>query len=132
MGIMLSIDPNPFCITIPESAFTIPGFEAWLESGACPEHGRFEFLDGEVCVDMSPERAESHSLVKGEIYHVLTGVVRERNLGMIFPDGVTFTNDAVEDRKFKPRLRAASEYKRYINAVQGAPRRGDFKLHRPQ
>ncbi len=90
---MASTVPEKLCVAVPETAFTSAGFRAWLESDEFPEVGRIDLCDGEVLVDMSPERAQSHTLVKGEIYRVLAGLVRERNLGRIYVDGVRFRND---------------------------------------
>jgi hypothetical protein len=42
-------------LRIPGEAFTFEGFQRWVESGAFPENGRIDYLQGDIEVDMSPE-----------------------------------------------------------------------------
>jgi Uma2 family endonuclease len=79
---------------IPESATTLRGFREWSWSDDFPQHGRISFLDGEIVVDMSKERAESHVKVKTEVYRVLTNLAIDDELGEFFSDGMGVTNVA--------------------------------------
>jgi hypothetical protein len=62
------MDHEDVDIVIPESALKLQGFREWSWSDDFPERGRISFLDGELVVDMSKERLDSHVLVKAEIY----------------------------------------------------------------
>jgi Uma2 family endonuclease len=81
-------------VSIPDSAYSLDGFRRWAASSDFPEHGRFTLFDGEVFVDMSPERIGTHNQVKAEITFTLEGIRREDDLGVLYPDGLWLTNDA--------------------------------------
>jgi Uma2 family endonuclease len=83
-------------VTIPPSAHTLDGFRAWVRSGELPSSCRVTFVGGKVIIDMSPERAGSHSAVKMEVTSVLYRLTRERNLGQFFPDGTLVSNQAAD------------------------------------
>ncbi|MCG8586939.1 MAG: Uma2 family endonuclease, partial [Pirellulales bacterium] len=80
-------------ITVPDSASTLAGFRDWVASDDCPERGRFAFIDNQVMIDMSPERIESHVLVKQEIAYTVDSLNRELDLGKFYTDGVLITNE---------------------------------------
>lgn len=81
-------------IFIPKSAFTLQGFREWSWSDEFPQEGRISFIDGEIFVDMSKERLQSHVGAKGEIYRVNGSLVQELDLGKFYPDGTGVTNRA--------------------------------------
>ena len=79
-------------ISIPDSAWTLDGFRDWIASDACPERGRFAFLENKLVFDMSPEHAEFHVGVKQEISLAIQLINRKRDLGKFYSDGVLLTN----------------------------------------
>jgi Uma2 family endonuclease len=81
-------------VSVPRDAFEHLGFRRWLTSAAFPEHVRATFAEREVFVDMSPESIESHNKVKGAVTAALEWIVREEDLGEIYPDGALLTNEA--------------------------------------
>lgn len=80
-------------IRIPATAYTLDGFRSWAHSDKFPECGKITYVQGEVCVDMSPEELQSHNLSKGDVFGWLWGHVRENDLGRIFADGALLVND---------------------------------------
>ena len=80
-------------VSVPDSAYSLAGFRRWAASDDFPEHGRFMLFDGEVFVDMPPERIGTHNQVKAEITFTLEGINREDKLGVLYPDGLWLTND---------------------------------------
>lgn len=92
---MIARVPYPECnVTIPETAHTLDGYRAWVRSDDFPERGEISFLDGEIHIDMSPEKYQSHNQVKAEINHVVYELVKECDLGNYYPDGAWLTNEA--------------------------------------
>ncbi|MAT70509.1 MAG: hypothetical protein CMJ58_13410 [Planctomycetaceae bacterium] len=79
-------------IVIPQTRMTIDDFREWVYSEDFPERGRVTYVQGRVTVDMSPERVDLHTKIKGEISFVITGLVKAAGLGEFFPDGAWFTN----------------------------------------
>ena len=80
-------------VAVPADAHTLEGFRRWVESPDFPEQGRISLIQGEVLIDMSPERIDSHNQVKGEINNVIDPLVKSLRLGRYYPDGALFTND---------------------------------------
>jgi Uma2 family endonuclease len=68
-------------------------FRDWVTSPDFPEHAKPTYLDGDAWVDMSPESVETHNKVKLEFTVKLAGLVRRRDLGEAYADGVLFTNE---------------------------------------
>jgi Uma2 family endonuclease len=79
-------------VSVPPSAGTLEGFREWALSDGFPERGKITFVAGGVIVDMSPESLEEHSEIKTEICRVLSGLVRDQNLGRLHIDGAMITN----------------------------------------
>ncbi len=79
-------------LVVPDSAHCVAGFEAWRDSDEFPREGRIDLCCGEVLVDMSPERAETHVELKGEIYWVIRKLLKSNASGQIYGDGVAFTH----------------------------------------
>ncbi len=80
-------------VTIPDTAYTLDGFRDWVNSDDFPERGLITYFQGDVIVDMSPERIESHNKVKAEIGRVLGNLVRQLDCGVFYTDRLWFTND---------------------------------------
>src|SRR4051794_4291494 len=84
------------CITVPATAATLAGFRAWSASDEFPETGRITYLAGEIIVDMSPERLDSHGQVKIAIASALFTLARRQNIGKVYPDGGRLVNEAAD------------------------------------
>lgn len=74
-------------IVIPASASTLEDFRQWTASVDFPEKGKIAYLGGEIFIDMSAERLDSHNAVKAEIFSTLYRMVNELDLGKFYPDG---------------------------------------------
>ncbi|MFI5454684.1 MAG: Uma2 family endonuclease [Isosphaerales bacterium] len=81
-------------IRIPTSVSTHAGFRAWATSDAFPEKLRASFINQEIVIDMSLEELETHNKVKGEVYRVVGGLIRDLDLGELYCDGTLVTNVA--------------------------------------
>jgi Uma2 family endonuclease len=92
MATVDSFSSLPAVVVVPPSGMTLDRFRAWAESEEFPGQGRISFVDGRLIIDMSPERIDLHTKVKGEISFVLTGIVKQERLGEFFPDGAWITN----------------------------------------
>jgi Uma2 family endonuclease len=79
-------------VEVPRSGMTFDEFRDWTRSEDFPERGRITYINGKLIIDMSPERLYLHTKVKGEITYVITGIVKEGNLGEFFPDGARVSN----------------------------------------
>ncbi|HKI01932.1 MAG TPA: Uma2 family endonuclease [Thermoanaerobaculia bacterium] len=74
-------------VCIPAAATRgLTGFREWACSDDFPEHGRIDFLAGDLEVDMSPEELDTHGLVKSEISTALQLLVARPNLGHVYID----------------------------------------------
>ena len=93
---IVPIRVTDFCFAVPADAHTLAGFRAWAASDDFPEYARISLIQGELIIDMSPERADSHNAVKEEIGRVLSTLVRELDLGRFYVDGMWITNDDAE------------------------------------
>jgi Uma2 family endonuclease len=85
--------PPVFHVTVPESAHTLAGFRRWAASEAFPETGKISYLAGDLFIDMSPEKFDTHNQVKAEINGILHRLVKQLDLGKYCPDGLWITND---------------------------------------
>jgi Uma2 family endonuclease len=83
-------------LEIPEWVTNLAAFRRWTDEPSFPEKGNIWWLCGKVWADMSQEQIFTHVDIKGEIYHVLKGIVRTGRLGRIFTDGLLLTNDAAD------------------------------------
>lgn len=73
-------------VEFPFGRLTFEEFRHWTLSDNFPERGRFDFLDGRIEADMSPESLYSHNKPKGRIYSVLDRRAEEDELGDVFGD----------------------------------------------
>jgi hypothetical protein len=86
-GASPAIDTEPSdgdCVVIPPGATTLSGFRAWSASDTFPERGKITFVDGEIIIDTSPERIDSHGSVKTEVCRVIANVIFDEDLGKLF------------------------------------------------
>jgi Uma2 family endonuclease len=83
-------------VDVPETAYTLDGFRAWVYSPDFPERGQITFFKKQVLVDMSPERVESHNKVKTEINGVIGPLVKQMDIGCFYCDRLWFTNDEAD------------------------------------
>jgi Uma2 family endonuclease len=83
-------------VRVPGAVTDLESFRRWAYSDEFPEQGRIAFLQGEVWVDMSPERLNSHSLLKSEFYRVLNQLARDDDSGKFFPDGALWTHERAD------------------------------------
>ncbi|GMU20099.1 MAG: hypothetical protein AMXMBFR13_01990 [Phycisphaerae bacterium] len=104
-------------IRIPGHFPDIASFRDWARSDEFPETGRYSFLNGEVWVDMSPERLFSHNQVNGEFAIVIGTLVKANRLGRYFhdrtllshpeaglstePDGLFVSRDSIRSGRVK-------------------------------
>jgi len=79
-------------IRIPDWVSDLASFRKWARSPEFPQSGRLSYLDGEVWVDMSPERLFSHNRVKTEFTSVLALLVKQNREGMLFSDRTLLSN----------------------------------------
>jgi Uma2 family endonuclease len=75
-------------VTVPEWVRDRASFHRWTASEEFPEHGRVDYLAGEIWVDMSEEQAYSHNRVRARFYYVLEGLSLAQGKGTFFVDGL--------------------------------------------
>lgn len=81
---------------IPASARDLEGFRRWARSGRFPDHGRIDYLGGNLEVDMSPEELHTHGLVKAAIGARLHDWIAEAGLGDVYIDRARVSSSAAE------------------------------------
>jgi Uma2 family endonuclease len=81
-------------VPVPPDIRDLDSFRRWARSSACPEKGRFEFIGGEVQVDLSPEPLWSHNQVRGACLATLHGLARQTDSGLYLSAGVLLSNPA--------------------------------------
>jgi Uma2 family endonuclease len=79
-------------LRIPSWAWDHTGFRRWIASPDFPDTVRASFIGGEVFIEMSPEKLESHNKVKTAVTATLDRIVREDDLGEVFSDGVLLSH----------------------------------------
>ena len=75
----------PFWVSDHES------FRRWARSDEFPDHGWYSYLDGELWVDTSMEKA-IHNWIKGRIGAVLDSLAQQANSGRFFFDRMLLTH----------------------------------------
>jgi Uma2 family endonuclease len=88
-------------VEIPPWVTDLDSFRRWMDSDYFPDAGRIDFIKGDVWVDMSKEQIFTHAAVKNEFNIVLGSMVKNKQLGLYFPDGVLLSN-VVADIAVKP------------------------------
>src|SRR3954466_12462406 len=87
-----ALEPPP--IQVPASAFTPAGFREWAFSASYPQRGRATLIDGNIFIDMTSERFNTHNFVKLEVTSVIYSLAKSERLGMTAADGALITNEA--------------------------------------
>lgn len=80
-------------IHIPEWVVGHPSFLRWLRTTDIPEGVVVGFLNGDVWVDVMPERAFAHNRIKTAVAATLGRLVQQGKLGVYFGDGMLFTSE---------------------------------------
>ncbi len=83
-------------VLVPAGAGTLEGFRAWTASPNFPETGKIAFLGGEIFIDMSAERVDSHAAVKFEVVRVVGSYVVKALLGEFYVDGIRLVDEDTE------------------------------------
>jgi Uma2 family endonuclease len=115
---------------------SLEDFRRWMRSDEFPEHGRIDYVDGHIEVDMSPEDLFCHGTIKTEIEGVLYNCVKRHEHLYLFtdctrvtcsaggvsaePDIVLLSEDAIESGHVKLVPKASGEKDRYTE-IEGPP-----------
>ncbi|MGH9360798.1 MAG: Uma2 family endonuclease [Thermoanaerobaculia bacterium] len=81
-------------LLIPAEAHSFDGFRSWCHSERFPERWRIDYLAGEIEVDMSPEDAYTHGVVKSAIAAKLHHLISASGLGNVFIDRMRVSSPA--------------------------------------
>jgi Uma2 family endonuclease len=122
-------------LRIPSIA-SLEDFRHWMRSDEFPDHGRIDYVDGHIEVDMSPEDLFCHGTIKGEIYAAILNCVKAQRLGYLFcdrtrvtcvaggvsaePDIVLLSDDAIDSGRVTLVPKASGEAGRYVE-IEGPP-----------
>jgi Uma2 family endonuclease len=79
-------------VDIPSWVIDLDSFRRWADSDDFPEKGRFDYIKGQVWIDMSKEQVFTHVLVKTRIAAVLSELVEANEEGLFLGDGVLLSN----------------------------------------
>ncbi|MEO8499105.1 MAG: Uma2 family endonuclease [Planctomycetota bacterium] len=114
-------------IRVPSNVYDLNGFRRWVHSDSYPEHGRFAYLAGEVCFNMSPEELETHNKLKRAVTRFLDIWVDSNDVGEILADGALLVNEAADlscepDVTFCSWESLESGRVKYLEAVEGSER----------
>jgi Uma2 family endonuclease len=130
---MATIVTDSWELDIPADVCDLDSFRRWAHSDDFPERGRIWWLVGKVWADMGQEQLFTHNLVKTQIAAVLTRLVDEGGLGVLFGDGVLLSNFDADisgnpDATFLSTATLASDRVRLIEGaeagyveIQGSP-----------
>ncbi len=120
-------------VTVPGKVTDRESFLCWTEDDSFPEHGRIDYLAGEIWIDTSEEQLFSHNQVKLAFYLTLGRLVEAGELGRFFPDGARVVHpeadlsavpDAVfvSDSRFEQmRVRLVGGAERGYVRIEGGP-----------
>lgn len=86
MGTAVLIRSEDREVAIPTWVESLESFRRWALSEEFPQHGRIDYIDGAIEVDMSPSRLTSHGDVKVEIGRVIANRVLGQDLGKVYID----------------------------------------------
>jgi Uma2 family endonuclease len=130
---MATIVTDSWELDIPDEVTDLDAFRRWAHSDHFPEAGHIGWLAGTVWADMGQEQLFTHNLVKTQIAAVLTRLVDDGNLGVLFGDGVLLSNFVADisgnpDATFLAAATLASDRVRLIEGaeagyveIQGSP-----------
>jgi Uma2 family endonuclease len=88
---MTVIQPQDEAIHVPHWVRDLASFRRWAKSEEFPSRGWYAYLNGQLWVDPSMEKA-AHNFLKGKFYSVLEALVSEANTGRYFGDRMLLTN----------------------------------------
>jgi Uma2 family endonuclease len=80
-------------VRLPESAFELEGYRAWVKSDECPEWVRTTYVSGEVLIEMSPEALERHNKVKTAVTIGIGTFVEQHDLGEVYSDRTLLSHE---------------------------------------
>jgi Uma2 family endonuclease len=79
---------------IPAEVFSLGRFRQWCQGERFPEHGRIDYLDGLVEVDLSPEDLYTHGVVKAMLSSELYSRIVKTGRGNVFVDSTRIVSPA--------------------------------------
>ncbi len=79
-------------IWVPQWVTNLHSFRRWAWSDEFPQHGRVDYLDGNVWVDPSMEEFLTHNQIKTAFYAVLIPLILEGRMGRFVPDRMRITH----------------------------------------
>jgi Uma2 family endonuclease len=119
---------------MPLAMATLADFRQWTRSPEHPAQGRFDFINGNIEVDMSPEDLFTHGSVKTQLAIVLGSLINDEDLGHLWidrsrivnadanlsvePDIVFVSHEAIETGRVQLVPNVAGRRDRYIE-VEG-------------
>jgi Uma2 family endonuclease len=111
-------------VTVPDWVSDRDSFLRWTADETFPEHGRIDYLAGEIWIDMSEEQIYSHNQVKTEFTYVLTGLAKASRLGRFYQDGLRIDHPeadlaAVPDGVYISRKRLETLRIRKVRGAEG-------------
>ena len=83
-------------VEIPLDVHTLDEFRRWARGDGFPEHGRIDFINGRMEIDMAAEDVFCHGAIKVEIVRVLSNRVKEHDLGHLLSDSTRISSPAAE------------------------------------
>ncbi|QDT66036.1 Uma2 family endonuclease [Calycomorphotria hydatis] len=83
-------------VRFPSPFKTMQEYREWAVSDSTPHRARVELVNGIVEVDMTREEINYHATLKLRLTTAMDVFVTKHDLGKVFPDGVSFTNEPVE------------------------------------
>ena len=109
-------------VVVPRWVADLGSFHRWVRSKEFPDHGRIDFLAGQIWIDMSEEQLFAHVRVKGDFCRVLSNLERESRQGFYLVDGARVSHpeadlSAVPDGVF---IRNESVQSMRVQIVAGA------------
>lgn len=79
-------------VVIPHGIDSLSAFRDWSHSEAFPDDVTITWFDGEIIIDMSPERFDSHNSIKTEFTRVIANLNVQHHLGRVCSDRFRFVN----------------------------------------
>lgn len=123
-------------VEVPLNLRSLADFRGWATSDDFPERGRIDYITGRIEVDISPEDFFCHGTLKTEIATVLSGRVKQGDLGHLVigrtrvssveadlsvePDIVFISHETLRRDRARLIPKAGGEPGRYIE-LEGAP-----------
>lgn len=80
-------------VRMPVSAWQHAGFRRWISAPDFPDGVRASFVEGEVFIEMSPDKIESHNKVKTAVTVALGRLVQDEDLGELYSDRALLSHE---------------------------------------